>query len=915
MESSREQLSRILDNLKYAADREAMGRLAEEGLQYLHPDDDPTIRASLHCILAASLVKPGRRFTPEVFARVLESYQVALTLYKPDQSPGIWAETQRNVGSTYLIALESGIGETHQYVEKAIAAYEKALQIPAEAHNSRVWLRCQLEMARALSIAAPWRGASALIASAAAYETALTVVTRDASPEEWALLTLKLAKSLEKVGTDEFFERAIRAGEGALQVLKAETRPLDWAGAHLLLGGLYRTRRSGNRDDNLEHAIYSLDNALSVFTRDATLDQWYRAHYHRGPAWLFRVRGDRDSNLIRALESLQIANNLTSRELAPEAWGGLQMSLGQAFLERQSGNLEANIECAITALEAALTVLPPDAGSESWKGASRMLAQAYLRRRRGDAAENVERVITVLTAVQEKLPEPDDPQAWAATLANLGMAWTRNPRGDPQRNRAKAIECFENAVRVPSDAWEKEDWSAFERKLALLYLDEKAVTLGKPYVFDRAAPAGDLSSGKEVTDPFDPEHQLGKQIEALQQAKDSGGEALELDPDWHVPGLLNEETQLLHQYLDEFLNTGFVSERSPEQRTHLESKRLFLFRSILEHLTEKYAARRTTKLFREVEGGRRPFVLFLRGFAMRELAYKGVTVSVGGGSQFAEWMEKHRLARKLSPVPLVWIANPADSGPLELQSVAMLQDTTAQPCPGPLETGFGFRVESGANWQSDVRALIAAATFIVIHNPEMTPGVVAEVEIVRELGRLGDTFFYCPEKIGTVFSDIGSDSSPLTEERIESIRDAAKGRVLQPGALPAATCAWIGGPRKQNIEAKVRAITRWVEQLAKSRTRLSTDLELDGYYYLLSSLVLLEAIDQIPSVLSGCAEALCSIGNESLHNATLLSAKYSKLASRLKSAWAQTAASSAIPERVAEALRIMEEDLPEVPSA
>jgi hypothetical protein len=39
----------------------------------------------------------------------------------------------------------------------------------------------------------------------------------------------------------------------------------------------------------------------------------------------------------------------------------------------------------------------------------------------------------------------------------------------------------------------------------------------------------------------------------------------------------------------------------------------------------------------------------------------------------------------------------------------------------------GFRLESGANCESDVRALVAAATLIVIHNPEMTTCPIAAV--------------------------------------------------------------------------------------------------------------------------------------------------------------------------------------------
>lgn len=292
---------------------------------------------------------------------------------------------------------------------------------------------------------------------------------------------------------------------------------------------------------------------------------------------------------------------------------------------------------------------------------------------------------------------------------------------------------------------------------------------------------------------------------------------------------------------------------------------------------------------------------------MRELSYPGITVSYGGGSEFAEGLEKHRLATKLDPIPLVWIANPVGSGPLELQKLALVQETKSP------KSEVGFRIESGESWQRDVRTLIAAATFIVIHNPEMTPGVTAEVEVVRELGRFEETFFYSPEKAATVFADIGARFRPITEEQIAVIRETARGQKLQSGTLPAATCAWLEGSSRTNIEGEVRAISRWVKQLAKARSALSIDLELDGHYYLLANLVLLEALDRMPPVLSACADALFFLGDERLQNAAQLGGKYQVWAGRITSAWDQTDGIGDTLQRLAETLRIMEGDQPEIP--
>lgn len=560
MEGNGEQVRGVLDLLKGQRDPAVVQQLVEQAIQHRHRDDNPKFWADLHAMLGAALTESAHgRWTPELLARVLAAYRSALTVYSPDQWPGLWTQTQLDVGATYLRAVSSGIGETRQYIEQAIAAYETALRIPYTSLDSETWLRCLLEMAKALSVAAEWRGTSALIASAGAYEAALSVVTRETSPEQWAQLNLKIARNLERVGTDECIERGIRAADNALLVLRAETDLRDWSEAHLLLGGFYRPRRRGNREENLERAIDSLDKALSVFTRDTALDPWYRAHYHRGPAWLFRKRGDHDNNLIHAMESLQIAIDLTDRDRAPEVWASLQVALGQAFLERRSGDPVANVESAITALEGGYAVLPPDTGVLSWKLASRMLGEAYLERRGGDFGDNVARAIAVLTALQEKLPEPDDPPAWTGSLVNLARAWKDNRQGDPQSNRAKAIECFENALRVPADSWgSRDEWSAAARTLCFLYLGEKAEKFGKPRAFDRAATHRESSWVEAKTDPLDLAGQAQEQVEALRQARDAG-----LKPDlqngWHVPSLLNDEGQLLRQNLNQFLKAGKVN--------------------------------------------------------------------------------------------------------------------------------------------------------------------------------------------------------------------------------------------------------------------------------------------------------------------------------------------------------------------
>jgi len=242
----------------------------------------------------------------------------------------------------------------------------------------------------------------------------------------------------------------------------------------------------------------------------------------------------------------------------------------------------------------------------------------------------------------------------------------------------------ETALTVPPEQWHSIlAWRAAQHKLVLLYLTEKEEATGKP----RAA-GGEAPQRKPYSpnDPFDMAADASQSVEAVKK-----GILEELDPGWHVPSMLNEEASLLRRKLEQFLSSGVPEARTPEQRSDFEPRRWHLFRGILEHVAEKRtAARRTQHLFHDVELGEQPFVLFLRGFGSRPQYYSGVTVVAGGGKQFEEKIEKKRLVQKLAPVPLVWISNPVDSGPMDIVEAGMdRMDANA----------LGYRVETGGEWK------------------------------------------------------------------------------------------------------------------------------------------------------------------------------------------------------------------------
>jgi hypothetical protein len=136
-----------------------------------------------------------------------------------------------------------------------------------------------------------------------------------------------------------------------------------------------------------------------------------------------------------------------------------------------------------------------------------------------------------------------------------------------------------------------------------------------------------------------------------------------------------------------------------------------------------------------------------------------------------------------------------------------------------------------------------------------------------------DAFFYEPEQ----------GHRKLDDEAIAQMRAGAKGRSLDPGTLPEPTCRWIEGHRRDNLEAEIRAVLRWAERLAKSRSEVSIDLEIDAYFYVLATLVQLEEMDRLPSVLLPLADVFRAISDGEFKEAAPLAEACVNFANELQS--------------------------------
>ncbi|HTR79116.1 MAG TPA: hypothetical protein VMH39_13445 [Gemmatimonadaceae bacterium] len=772
-------------------------------------DDDPIKWAEIQGALAVSLTEAaGDQVGPEEFNAAVEHYQAALSVYTQAEHPKEWATTLRNSGNAHLRAANAAPDYSQFHVESAIEDFAAAATIPPEAAPA-VWGNARCDLAAALRTAAQWRGPSALMQSAAAYEQVLRAFNRQADPENWAALNAQYADVLIASGESSRTSDAIEALERVLDVVTRKRDPILWARLQLQLGALHRVYPDGDRADHLERATAALDAALSVFTRERHPAEWSSA----------------------AVESVRIAVAGTSRDDDPERWATLHVAMARELLGRTEGDHQEHIEDAIPALEAALDVLSAANSPRTWLVANRWLGRALLDREAGDPEHNADRGIAALEEAQRRDDPPFDPDEWTVAQAQLGRAYAQRGRGDLAANRAKAVEMFHGAMAIPFKARPWQGWPPAQAWLTSLSMHDGEIP--------REAP----------NDPYITTDPVEKQFAALMAMRD-GQPPVTLDPHWHVPVELADHARKLQAKLREFVDSGRLPKRTKKERANLEHARHSDAMKMVSYLEERQAAcLRTEALFADAQSVGRPFVLFLRGYNNRVVRYPDGAVTFG--TLRLEMPQLADLVDSIAPMPVVWMANPIESYVVD---ITIGKRKAYQ---------VGFRVESDVDWEEHVRALMLAASFIVVDNTAslnedpftfgedrrrvVPPGVVAEIKRLADLRRLEDTFF---EKVDAANQlTRRSDCRALDDEARNTMRAHDTPRP-PPEPLPPAMCPWVGGTRRATMEREQVAVAELLERLDAAQRPVLTDVVLDVIYWLLSYAVLLEHREQLPGLLN-----------------------------------------------------------------
>jgi len=654
-------------------------------------------------------------------------------------------------------------------------------------------------------------------------EQGIAQVSRAEDPDTWGILHASLANAAGRHFTQASLEAVLGAYRSALSVWGPDRNPELWTVTLVNIGHTYLdAARSGVGDPqrHVEDAIDAFGRAAQVAPED-TPDAWLSANYENAAAWRIAAKWRGDVALEQSASCYRRILAKVRKEESPDEWVSLRVALAQTQLDRGDGDRQGRIEEAIMALEEAVELTKDPAPP----GTLRLLAGAYLERAAGDPAENVDRGIAALEASLNADVPSADLNSWAVAQANLGQAYIRRQRGKRRENLAKATAALTAVASMPLDeAGFPQGWGSALAWLTLLSLHDP----------DRDFSAE--SAPRETREDYSEQGRFTRVIDAV-AAREVGREPLMRDSQWHVPFLLEDASSVLQGALIAFLDTGNVPTRGDAERARFESRRHADLKMAVAHLAERRSATtRTRMLLAEIQGQGRPFVLYLRGFNNRMVRYETGLIVSGTGN--LEWFALRDLVADVSPMPVVWIANPVES-----PTSILLGD----------DRDYGFRIESGEEWERHVQSLISAATFIAVNNTDMSPGVVTEIGFLGRLGRLGDAFFYDPDAAGSVIGQ--QDCRSLDASALAAIRSAQSVR-MSPLPLPAANQPWVDGQRRAELERQAEAAELLMKRLQAAGRPALRDLLLDVASSLLGQAVLLERDMHVRHLLLRRAELL-----------------------------------------------------------
>jgi CHAT domain-containing protein len=403
--------------------------------------------------------------------KAIAAYEKALVIITKSKSPDHWAGIQNNLANAYFSRMQ---GERSKNIEQAISSYKKALEIRTKANFPQEWAETQASLAFVYFNRMVGNRADNIEQVITAYENALEVLGRVDAPKELAKAHYYLAQAYSNriYGKRvENIEQAIFAYKKALEVYNYFDFPGEWASIHQSLANSYRERIQGNHAENIERMIYFCEKALEVFTKDNFSEEWANTQNSLANAYYSRIQGNIADNLEQAIIAYQRSLEIFTKEDFPKQWAMVHSNLANAYRDRIRHDRAENIEEAIVCCQRALEVRKLTDCPEEWADTQVSLANTYAERILGDRAQNIEDAITAYGHALRVHTREDFPEKWAMTQHNLAVAITKRILGDRAQNIDNAITAYQNVLQVHNRDDLPEEWAMTQRGLADAYRD------------------------------------------------------------------------------------------------------------------------------------------------------------------------------------------------------------------------------------------------------------------------------------------------------------------------------------------------------------------------------------------------------------------------------------------------------------
>jgi CHAT domain-containing protein/tetratricopeptide (TPR) repeat protein len=414
-----------------------------------------------------ALSSPISQTSPQ---RRTEICRRALTLFRKDQAPALWATFQNRLSNALLRDSE---GDRASKLEEAIVAAEAS--IADGESNPLLWAMGKSNLATIYVNRIQGDRERNIEVAIECARAALSILTRRSFPQFWAAAQQNLGNALlcRKVGdTNRNKREAISALAAAVEVTAMESDPKAWGDIQQNLGVAWFELSDGDLPENIEEAISAYRQALRVRTPESSPLGWIHTQMDLGNAYQARVRGERTENCELAIEAYQVAAISAHEHGFPFQWARLQYDLCHAYQQRVRGSREETLKGALDAGLAAASVLTEDSYPADFGRVQQNLGNIYIEMSRyEDQAENIECAIAAYTAALSVWSPKGSPVDWLMAMNGLSTAYYDRPSKNRVQDREKSLQLIEEALAVDVSEIAPRTHARFLANLGTAYRD------------------------------------------------------------------------------------------------------------------------------------------------------------------------------------------------------------------------------------------------------------------------------------------------------------------------------------------------------------------------------------------------------------------------------------------------------------